>query len=305
MGKVIDRLPSQGITIEVEDAPSPELTTFLRSRVWGKGGVRYQSLDSPPSQRSASRGLKTYFLSLRRFGEVIGSYRIEEKVLTVDGRRRRAVYRSGLAVAELYEGCGFGSLLVKSAKRLIAGLPKIDFSYGFIERRNRRSLQVLRANGYRRVGSFEALVMSRLRPRDSRWIHRKDRDGGVFEFRRCGQTTARIACHPLCLRVYLKWLPAFRVNFLAWDRVECRDGCESDLLDLMEGLLSRHRAWCGVIFLDSRDRCYDAIRRSGRLGWLNRCLRTGPIDMMALASKSMMQRLRRTTFCIDAGDVIG
>lgn len=157
----------QGLAIRRHDAAPRPMVELAAATVWGSGGTRYRMRDVETKLRMLAG---SEFLTLELNGQVIGIYVLREKRVMVGDAELPAWYRTFLALAPEYGGRGYGSLLVREARRhCTAKLGGAGLIYGYIEADNARSLAAATRAGYQAVAGFNVMIFSRVRPhRDAR-----------------------------------------------------------------------------------------------------------------------------------------
>lgn len=174
------RDPAADLTLVARSTPSTALVGQIGQIRFGTHGLRYRRLDVAPELDALGDAA---FLELHRGAELVGTYVLTGSTLEAGGRRVEGVHRGLLTVSEARQGQGLGRILVEQALRWIAGrseeraLPAL--TYGCIERRNARSLQLLSALGCRELGAVRTFGVYRQSPRARLVLETLDADDAV------------------------------------------------------------------------------------------------------------------------------
>jgi GNAT superfamily N-acetyltransferase len=168
-----------GLTLEVEQGYPAELVDLARRTVWGTEGLLYrvheieQEIDSGPDPLS---------LLLHRQGKLVGILLLMRKSVEIGDTRLPVLYGTAIAVAPEYVAQGYGRLIAEQTKRrFLDEAPGPLMFYGYIESENARSLGLARAMGYESVGTFAALVVSRISPSDDPAVEPLDDEEGMLQ----------------------------------------------------------------------------------------------------------------------------
>lgn len=174
MAEIIYEESSLGLSMRVDDGYSDAFVDLLHNTIWGTEGLCYRSHEL---EQELQRIPRFQMIRLLRGETLIGVYGLAEKVVSVGHARVPALHRMYLAVDRKYLGQGYGKLLVSHTKRhFLDEANRPVMLYGYIEDQNSRSLGLARKVGYQRIGTFQVILFSRLRPRQHPAIERPGDD---------------------------------------------------------------------------------------------------------------------------------
>jgi hypothetical protein len=152
------------IRIERHSEPPAGFLELLERTIWGTGGVKYAMLDIAERLPKLGGG---QFFALREDGALAGAYALEPRVLRVQGREVRGLYRSLLTVAPERGRRGLGARFASEVRRYALERAQGPLVlYGFMESENAAALALARAVGHEPWRAFSAAVFTRWSPRD-------------------------------------------------------------------------------------------------------------------------------------------
>ncbi|MBT3223096.1 MAG: GNAT family N-acetyltransferase, partial [Proteobacteria bacterium] len=157
-----------GLVIDVKPGWTPEYVALLNRTTWGTEGLRY-----------LSHGIKDELTRLREFctvearkdGHLLGGYGLSTKMVRAGTHQIKTMHRMFLSVDPERGGKGLGTLLMKNTQRhFLDESNEPIMLYGYIEDDNSRSLKIAEKIGYRRIGTFNGTLFSRLTPTDHKEV---------------------------------------------------------------------------------------------------------------------------------------
>ncbi len=152
------------LALRRRDRPDPQFVEFLEGIVWGSGGVQYTMHSLADI---LNRLANPHFFSLTEAGRLMAVTTLNRKTVYLDGQRYPAFYSYGIAVNPANRRQGYGTLLAEH--RLRYGLNDLGdkgLFYGYVEASNTSSLRTNMKAGSRSMGRYQAVLLSRLCPRD-------------------------------------------------------------------------------------------------------------------------------------------
>ena len=164
MPQIIYQDPGRGLAVFYSPTPSPELLRLLEGTVWGTRGVRYTKHGLAEALERLPAPL---FFDLREEGRLAAGGVCLKKTVRVGDNSHEAIFTAALAVDPAQAGQGYGKFLAQQARDWLLGEVKPGtILYGYIEAGNVRALKLGQQVGRQSLGSFEAVLFSRLRPRE-------------------------------------------------------------------------------------------------------------------------------------------
>jgi len=151
------------IKIAVGPEPTPEIVNLLKRTVYGTHGPRYQHTGQ---EAKINHIQNPFFFQLFREERVIGTYCLSQRLVKTPTGEALSFYGRYFAIAPDFMGQGYGSLLKKEAIAYVARVVAPPFLfYSYIEETNQRSLEISKKDQYQHTGSLEAILFSRLYPK--------------------------------------------------------------------------------------------------------------------------------------------
>lgn len=160
---------ARGVIVRSHGSMPQAAGRLLDATEWGSEGVRF-IVNGRGTSVGERRGV--HVLTLERAGETLGMYALRERPLKIGTRQCRAFYRGLVSVAPAAGGAGLGRILFEAARDFALSGPTPTLSYGFIESDNSRSLKLARRVGYRPIGEFVTVMLSRVRPSEDPRVRR-------------------------------------------------------------------------------------------------------------------------------------
>lgn len=142
--------------------------------IWGTNGTLYHLQDAA---HDLDRLRSPTFLTLKRGGLTVGAVAHSGRVVECGGRRYPAIYQSMLAIdaERVGQGKGVGKALMTQAHRYaLKQLGGRGVVYAYVEDGNARSHRILSGLGYQHLGTFHAILFSRVRPRVDARVSKAD-----------------------------------------------------------------------------------------------------------------------------------
>ncbi len=164
--QLIDEDRSRGLAILARPDASPAFLSQLERTEFGSAGLRYRRLGI---EAQLARLPHPVFLELHEHDEVIGTYAISRSRIACGEQHADGLYRGLLTLNLNARGAGHGRFFVSRVLDWLAESAKSSagpvISWGCIERRNERSLELLRSVGAQRLGTLESAMAYRQWPR--------------------------------------------------------------------------------------------------------------------------------------------
>ncbi len=140
----------------------PAAVDLLKRTIYGTKGVRYQHTNQETKIHDLSKPL---FFYLRKAGELIGTYCLDERILSLESTQAAGFYGRYLAVDETHSGKGYGRLLKQQAIAYVEQHTPAPFLfYSYIEGKNARSIAISQKEGFRSVAILKTYFFRRYSP---------------------------------------------------------------------------------------------------------------------------------------------
>lgn len=152
-------------TIRILVAPeaTPEIVNLLKNTIYGTHGPRYKHTGH---DQKINHIQNPFFFRLLKDEQVIGTYCLSQRLVKIAAGEALSFYGRYFSIRPEYIGQGYGSLLKKEAIAYIERIMEAPFFfYSYIEESNQRSLAISKKDGYQPIGSLEAVLFSRLYPK--------------------------------------------------------------------------------------------------------------------------------------------
>lgn len=140
----------------------PAAIDLLKRTIYGTKGVRYQHTNQQTKIHDLAKPL---FFHLRRAGQLIGTYCLDERTLDLGSVQTSGFYGRYLAVDEAHSGKGYGRLLKQQAVAYVEQhTPSPFLFYSFIEGKNVRSIAISQKEGFQSVATLKTYFFRRYSP---------------------------------------------------------------------------------------------------------------------------------------------
>ena len=164
--RVIDEDRDRGLAIVARPDAGPAFLSQLERTEFGSAGLRYRRLGLTTQ---LARLPHPVFLELHQRDELIGTYAISRARIACGEQHAEGLYRGLLTLNPNARGAGHGRYFVARVLDWLAEIARssdgLVISWGCIERRNERSLDLLRSAGSQRLGTLESAMAYRQWPR--------------------------------------------------------------------------------------------------------------------------------------------
>lgn len=170
MSDVIYRSQEGNIVIRRSSTCDPPFIALLERTVWGTKEVLYTKHGMA---KELGRIRHPYFLTLTENGELVAVAVRSRKATRVGENVYKAFSLDSLAVDAPKMGRGYGKLLTAQSRlHFLKEVGEPGMLYGYIEASNVRSRQLNEKVGFQPIGLFQAVIFSRLRPKDDARVRR-------------------------------------------------------------------------------------------------------------------------------------
>ncbi len=164
MAELIFADKERRLLLQRSNSYAPQFVEFLEGIVWGSGGVQYTMHHVADT---LNRFTSPHFFTLTEDGQIVAVVTLNQKTTRLSGKTYPAFYSYGIAVDPSKRGLGYGTLIAQHRLRYaLANLGEKGLLYSYIEATNISSLKTNLKVGSKSMGLYQALVISRLRPRD-------------------------------------------------------------------------------------------------------------------------------------------
>jgi len=153
------------IKILVGPEPTPAIVNLLKNTVYGTHGPRYQHTGH---ENKINHLQNPFFFQLLKEEQVIGTYCLSQRWVKIATGEALSFYGRYFSIAPQFIVQGYGSLLKKEAIAYVERtITPPFFFYSYIEETNQRSLAISKKDGYQPIGALEAVLFSRLYPKQN------------------------------------------------------------------------------------------------------------------------------------------
>ena len=166
--QILDEDRERGLSIRARPDVSPAFLAQLERTEFGSSGLRYRRLGL---EAQLARLPDPVFLELHKHDALLGTYAVSRSQVTVGNEVAEGLYRCLLTLEPSVRGGGHGQWFVSRVlawlQQCAGAIDRPAISWGCIERRNERSLNLLSSLGARRLGSLESVMAYRQWPREA------------------------------------------------------------------------------------------------------------------------------------------
>ncbi len=156
----------RSLSLRLATSPGSPLRQHLSAMLFGSSGVRYRRLDVG---EQLARLPCPVFLELHCADRLIGSYVFSALPIRAAGQEALGIYRCMLTIHPDFAGQGLGRWMAGEAlgwlKSATSGIGKPVLTWGCVDRRNERSLQLLESLGAESLGNLCSTLVYRQWPR--------------------------------------------------------------------------------------------------------------------------------------------